>query len=823
MHPRAAFLALCWAGVPVLAGQGESHNAADTFDEYCFYSIYTALSEYTFAGSTILASSQGSGGTSHGGSNTSGGGQASSSMGQTSSRNQSSSSAQSSAESEHSHSKRYLLRRGHKGSSGTSTGPCNSTVEVTSMYASAKAWCSKAELKATIPYWQSLCEQNSLTLMDLSEVEANVTDTYLASLPTLDPEMNSTSMTGTIESPVLLSHAYYKRAHKSYVTHDFALDKDKRFGWGLMGYWGGILVLGMMAKLMGSLSSQRRVPSHQDAESSVTSQNMRRKQNKPKAVASMLHSLRTSFVVPASFAPILSHHQQLYYWHTVPRRLDLLIVLGFWALCIILGCVDYQSFSGNIEMSSVFQQNWQYSSDRTGILSYACLPFLWLFAGRNNIFLWATNFSVQSFNIFHRHVAWACTIFAIIHSVNYSVVFAYYDGRFQSVWVQEYWYMGVVATILMSFMLVQSMTILRRIGYETFLIIHIAFAIVVVYALFRHTSFDGTKWNGYLWPMVAIWGFDRTVRLVRIAYCNLNVRFGKQFVSTSQSTVHYCEASDLIKVEVYPASTTLTPRAGQHYYLYQPVSLKGWENHPFTLGAYVLTQDKNSEQGNKLIFYIRPYDGWTRRLRDLCRKSQVDIRLSLLLEGPYGSTAALHTCESILMIVGGTGIAAAVPYIIEHVSRAKEGTTRTVRIQLVWSARSTEMYSQVFCDELSTLLHHEDIATTYFCTNKASLDLEMKAGSGDEPGESPMSSTLDDKEGNVASSVRNGTVRFLSGRPDVGGIIKAEVQEAKISSGRLAVLTCGPAQMADDCRQTVYEVMKDGFQDIEYHEEAFGW
>ncbi|KAE8416081.1 ferric reductase like transmembrane component-domain-containing protein [Aspergillus pseudocaelatus] len=817
MHLKATFLALCWVGVPVLAGQGGSHNAADNFDEYCFYSIYTALSEYTFAGSTILASSQDSGGgTSHGDSGTSG-------DGQTSSSNQSSSSAQSSAASEHSHSKRSLRRRGHKGSSGTSTGPCNSTIEVTSMYASAKAWCSKAELKATIPYWQSLCEQNSLTLMDLSEVEANVTDTYLASLPTIDPETNSTSTTGTIESPVLLSHAYYKKAHKSYVTHDFALDKDKRFGWGLMGYWGGILVLGMMAKLMGLVSSQRRAPSRRDAESNIASQDMNQKQTKPKAGASVLHYLRTYFVVPASFAPIVPHHQQLYYWHTVPRRLDLLIVLGFWALCIILGCVDYQSFSGNIEMSSVFQQNWQYSSDRTGILSYACLPFLWLFAGRSNIFLWATNFSVQSFNIFHRHVAWACTILAIIHSINYSVVFAYYDGRFQSVWLQEYWYMGAVATILMSFMLVQSMTMLRRIGYETFLIIHIAFAIVVVYALFRHTSFDGTKWNGYLWPMMAIWGFDRTARLVRIAYCNLNVRFGKQFMSTTKSTVHYCEASDLIKVELYPASTTLTPRPGQHYYLYQPISLKGWENHPFTLGAYVLAQEKDSEQGNKLIFYIRPYDGWTRCLRDLCRKAQVDIHLPLLLEGPYGSTAALHTCESILMIVGGTGIAAAVPYIIEHVSRAKERTTRTVRIQLVWSARSTEMYSQVFCDELSTLLHHEDITTTYFCTSKSSFGLEMKTESGELPGESPVRSTLGDKEGNVTSSVRNGTVQFLSGRPDVGGIIKTEVQEAKVSSGRLAVLTCGPAQMADDCRQMVYEVMKDGFQDIEYHEEAFGW
>lgn len=124
---------------------------------------------------------------------------------------------------------------------------------------------------------------------------------------------------------------------------------DKRFGWGLMGYWGGILVLGMMAKLMGSVSSQRRAPSCRDAEPNIALQSMHRKQTKPKAMTSVLHYLRTYFVVPASFAPILPHHQQLYYWHTVPRRLDLLIVLGFWALCIILACVDYQSFSGNIE------------------------------------------------------------------------------------------------------------------------------------------------------------------------------------------------------------------------------------------------------------------------------------------------------------------------------------------------------------------------------------------------------------------------------------------------------------------------------------------
>ncbi|KAL4771636.1 hypothetical protein BDW60DRAFT_207997 [Aspergillus nidulans var. acristatus] len=68
-------------------------------------------------------------------------------------------------------------------------------------------------------------------------------------------------------------------------------------------------------------------------------------------------------------------------------------------------------------------------------------------------------------------------------------------------------------------------------------------------------------------------------------------------------------------------------------------------------------------------------------------------------------------------------------------------------------------------------------------------------------------------------------VEFLSGRPNVRAIVTAEAQEAKANSSRLAVLTCGPAQMADECRQTLYEVMrgKNGFRGVEYFEEALGW
>ncbi|KAL4964219.1 ferric reductase family protein [Aspergillus stella-maris] len=864
MLRRAALLALCSAGVPVMAGGFTM--SADNLDEYCFYSIYTTLSEYTFAGSVTIeqntggssghgdtsqgdSTSSSSSSTSHGSSSgtdssssvSHGDSQSSSSSWSSTSHGSGSDSDSTSADqtqgsTSHNGNRRMLLRRGH-GGGGTSTGPCNSTVQVTSMYASAKAWCNKAQFAATIPYWQGLCEKNSLTLMNLSGIESNVTDAYIASLSVIDPDMNDTTTTGTIESPVLLSEEYYKRAYKSYVTHDYALSKDKRFGWGLIGYWGGILVLGMIAKFIGLLSSKRQASP--DMESTGHQKGQEKKTwgilSKP------MHLLQTYVVIPASFAPYLNNHQQLYFYHTIPRRLDLLIVFGFWALCI---------------------------------LSYACLPFLWLFGGRNNIFLWATNFNSQSFNIFHRHVAWACTLLAIVHSINYSVVFKVYDGRFDSVWVQEYWYMGVVATILMSFMLVQSMTILRHKGYETFLIIHIVFAIVVVYALFRHTSFDGTKWNGYLWPMVAIWSFDRTVRLVRIAYCNLNVRLSGQISRTTKSKVEYFEDSDLVKVEIQPASSAVIPRPGQHYYLYQPVLFRGWENHPFTLGAWVpstssATQqvgsnNEKSQQGSKLIFYIRPYDGWTRRLRDQCRKASSKgaeaavVTPKILLEGPYGHSASLHTFDTVLMIVGGTGIAAAVPYIIDHVSRIAECSTRVLRVKLIWAARTRQMYERVFAGELAGLLRDAKIDATVYCTGSKSAAgspasetiNELDAGTPPMPTPAPsMASrnsisasdpdeintaniTESKKEANIdvsqlgistAPSTVGKSVKFCSGRPDVQAIITNEAQEARENSSRLAVLTCGPAQMADDCRKTVYEVMKGEFRDVEYFEEAFGW
>ena len=112
------------------------------------------------------------------------------------------------------------------------------------------------------------------------------------------------------------------------------------------------------------------------------------------------------------------------------------------------------------------EQGWRYVADRTGIVCFGNIPFIWLFAGRNNFFLWMTGWSFSTFNIFHRHIAMIATLQAIIHSVCYTVLehsgkmshqklYCQTDhlleGYLAESWTENYFYMGgIVCEIFTS-------------------------------------------------------------------------------------------------------------------------------------------------------------------------------------------------------------------------------------------------------------------------------------------------------------------------------------------------------------------------------------
>ena len=130
--------------------------------------------------------------------------------------------------------------------------------------------------------------------------------------------------------------------------------KDKRFGWGLMGYWGGVLVLGMIHKAWSVFRSRHAVRGTHDPETRLA---MRQVGSGRGPLASVCHAFRTYILTPATLTPLSDHHQQLWWSHAIPKRIDSLIVFGFWAVSIILGCVKYDSFLGNIEW--VFFSFWR--------------------------------------------------------------------------------------------------------------------------------------------------------------------------------------------------------------------------------------------------------------------------------------------------------------------------------------------------------------------------------------------------------------------------------------------------------------------------------
>lgn len=408
----------------------------------------------------------------------------------------------------------------------------------------------------------------------------------------------------------------------------------------------------------------------------------------------------------------------------------------------------------------------------------------------------------------------------------------------------------------MSFLWISSHAWIRMKFYESFLMLHIALSIITLVGLFIHTGGLGGEYAVYLWSTLAIWCSDRMLRLCRILHCNFRVKFGRDMISITHSTATYSERSDVIRLEVCPAVLEMTPLPGQFYHLYQPTTWTGYENHPFTLGAWTpgssatSEQDLQSEDESKgfktydssdfessssssstkspflhhtsssrdqstpsLVFWIRPYDGWTRKLRDQCLASAPHTcHPTLLLEGPYGHTASLNTYDTILLIAGGTGIASAVPYIIDHISRCESSNTNTTSVRLIWTARQKSFIEEICENELAHALIRDDFAAEFYTTRPPTND---------------HISTLYDNCASlpheIAAEVELPELEIRHERPDIRNAILDTAREGEEEGASTAVLVCGPAGMADAARGAVCEGMREGCRGIGYFEEAFGW
>lgn len=448
---------------------------------------------------------------------------------------------------------------------------------------------------------------------------------------------------------------------------------------------------------------------------------------------------------------------------------------------VLLAALNYQTTPSHLWFTSTWQQTVGYIMYRTGVLAYALLPLLVLFAGRNNILLWLTNWSHSTYLLLHRWIARIFMLQTLVHSV--LAVIVYKDmGIYPAESVSVYWAWGVLATVLGCAMLVFSVLYIRSRWYEIFLIGHIIAAIFVIigcwyHVVLRFTDGSGGGYITWLYAAIAVWAFDRGMRLLRMI----------------NNGVHRAKVVDVgdehVRVDIPGVRWGYEP--GKHVYVYFPTihKLRPWENHPFSVlptsllqpaspassspsvadkevseaadveknkAAAATTQSSTTHVGPSLglTLFIRRSSGMTRNLR-------ANDRVMVLLDGPYPNnpTKSILRCDRVLLIAGGIGVTGILPWVKSHPN-----------VKLAWSVRASHEY---LIDAMDGTLAGVD-------------DKEVKSG----------------------------------GRLNVTELVE---REAEAGWHKIGVVACGPGSLCDDVRAAVVAAGKKHKAVFELEVDAYTW
>ncbi|KAL6251331.1 hypothetical protein RBB50_001539 [Rhinocladiella similis] len=730
---------------------------------------------------------------------------------------------------------------------------CVEALRDETLFVCMRSYCTDKEVEAGIAYYIDYCQKyGSLDLLPYTIID-NITTADVQKWPQIEPL--DLLQSHVYETPVYITAPLFQLSLRTIVEWDNSLTHRANYGYAMFGFFGIVILIGAVARLINLV--QIRL-SGQSLEGTTT----------PSKISGLQRLAKRYITTPAL---VLNRAAEPVGWCTVPPRLQSVTIAAFVIVNVVLCCVEYRVFKYNLYWPSIPTQLWRYIADRTGVISLANLVLIWAFGTRNNVLIWLTGWNFSTFNQFHRWAARVATIEAILHSIGYTVLEFRSGGKKQyyAQWSEQYWWMGAVATVTMSLLVGASIHPVRKYVYDAFLMIHIALALLTLVAMFYHVKIMDGEYNPYIWACVAVWSFDRALRIGRIALLNR---------TSFRATAKYNPESDVVRIEVPVRIAGARPSPGTYYYLYSLHGTKFWESHPFTLAAWNTQKDATAAGNGTLSFIVRPHDGFTARLRNylVSRQDKEDGTLSsekslrVAIEGPYGPGHNVEAYDSALFIIGGMGITVALAYIQALCEKlTSQRTLKLRKLYLVWSIRDIELFRDVYERDLS---HHLaairshtggfDLQIALYLTRQSAkmavdnvtvkklmLTANEKAigpltvpAPGNDNAVVAAADRTDTPPSSSSSSLRakpsNGfgneddpvkatklapSISVFENRPRVQDIIAAGAQECRPAGGKLAVVCCGPASLADDTRAAVVEALGEKDAQIDFFPEFFDW
>lgn len=601
------------------------------------------------------------------------------------------------------------------------------------------------------------------------------------------------NMTKLVDYPVLLDMSNFRITKDSYRYFLNNYNLSIYFGSGLLGYWALVLLIASVVnwtiRLFPSLTNFFAGPFSNLHRKYVT-------------LSAAIHKKKSH-----------EHRVGMIFDCLVPSRMETLICVGFLAMTVAMLSAQMKRVDGgSIMYPTKVGELARYMGDRTGIVISFIVPLLVLFAGRNNFLQWVTRWNFATFITYHRWVSRIVVLVVFIHAITFSVSDSK-AGKYKKRMKKPFMNWGVVATISGAIILVQGMMYFRRKSYETFLLIHIVFALFFIVGAYKHTVLLG--YGAFYWATVAIWALDRVIRLFRL------IAFG---APTATVTVL---ADETLKI-VVPKPKYWKSIPGGHAFIHFLRPSCFWQSHPFTF-----TDSPNSE--SSIVLYVKIKGGVTHGVtQHLLKSPGRTAKMRVCVEGPYGEPSSARQYKNAVFVAGGNGI----PGIYsECVDLAKRQNDRQ-SLKLVWIIREWKSLSWFF-EELKRL-QDTKVQTTVYVTrpdltseidffeniissDSSSNELEKKS-TNEEVKDKELDSYDREKPYNngIINAIKSelSHINFQEGRPSMESMVEKEVTE---TDGSLAFVTCGHPVMVDDIRYSVIQNLDKTKYRVEYFEQLQVW
>jgi predicted ferric reductase len=448
--------------------------------------------------------------------------------------------------------------------------------------------------------------------------------------------------------------------------------------------------------------------------------------SKPKSLPARINATATAIVREAQNATL----DPIKIWRFHLRmptvgRVSLVVanVIVLVVLCFV-GFTDTQAF-----------KNLEDIGYRTGFVSLAQIPLLFLLASKNNIIGFLTGMSYERINWLHRWCA-RCLLFTSTIHFGYWLTDWWPYGSFvaKKIRTDPLTYRGVIAWAFLVWIVFSSMAPIRRWNYEFFVIQHLMTFSVFIGMVYIHTP---AECHVYIWIPVGLFFFDRVVRALYVIYTNISFFHPKQRRVGQMKGLWACQA----EFASLPHNTTritiknppINWNAGQHVFL-SCHSVVPLQSHPFTIASI--------PEDGKIEFYVKAEKGATKKffghaekLLGLPHSETVNGIKSVAIEGPYGRIRPLRQFDSVIFFAGSTGATFTMPLLRDIIEGWKQGgsggTWRrpagvvTRHVRFVWVVKSRGQLSW-FASQLSKVIndvaklnsegHEVEVETSVYCT-----------------------------------------------------------------------------------------------------------